>query len=117
MSVNESERKKVVIVSDNKSTRIIPMEMIVHVEACGPYSLIYNKSGEEIVWSKHLKVVQTFLDAEKFVRIHKGHLVNLNEVVKYKRGRGGMVILSNGTELAVAFRRKGEFLHRYKSPA
>jgi two-component system LytT family response regulator len=115
--MNVAGKKKSVVVSDSKSTRVIPMEMIIHIEACGPYSLIYNKNGEEIVWSKHLKVVQTFLDAENFIRIHKGHVVNLKEIVKYRRGRGGYVILSNGVELAVAFRRKGEFLERYKAPA
>lgn len=117
MNTNEPEKKKVLIVSDSKSTRAIPMEMIVCVEACGPYSLIYNKTGEEIVWSKHLKIVQKLLDQEQFIRIHKGHVVNLAEVVKYTGGRGGIVVLSNGSELAVSFRRKGEFLERYRLPA
>lgn len=117
MTPNEAGKRKVVVVSDNKSTRVIPMEMIIRVEACGPYSLVYNKSGEEIVWSKHLKLVQELLDQEQFIRIHKGHVININEVVKYKRGRGGFVLMSNGIELAVALRRKAEFLERYKMPA
>lgn len=114
MTSLETVKRTNVIVSDNKSTRVIPMDLIVHIAACGPYSLIYNKNGEEIVWCKHLKLVEQLLDAERFVRIHKGHLVNLSEVTKYIRGRGGKVLLSNGSELEVAHRRKLEFLERYR---
>ncbi len=110
----ETTKRTNVIVSDNKSTRVIAMDLIVHIVACGPYSLIYQKNGEEIVWCKHLKLVEQLLDAERFVRIHKGHLVNISEVTKYIRGRGGMVLLSNGTQLEVSHRRKLEFLERYR---
>jgi hypothetical protein len=41
-----------IIVNDSKSSRVIPLDTIIRLEACGPYSVIYRKSGEEIVWSK-----------------------------------------------------------------
>lgn len=113
ITVKEPANRDVIVITDNKCTRVIPVDRIVHVEACGPYSLVYDKDGTEIVWSKHLKMVEHLLDSTRFLRIHKGHVVNMNEVVSYKRGRGGFVILSNGVEIAVAHRRKGEFLSRF----
>jgi two-component system LytT family response regulator len=56
------------------------------------------------------------LDADYFIRIHKGHVVNIKEVVQYRRGRGGQVLLSNGVLIDVAFRRKGQFMERYQRP-
>ena len=116
MSISETTKTKVVV-TDSRTTRVIPMDMIVRLEACGPYSLIYSKSGEEIVWSKTLKMAQQLLDENIFIRIHKGHIINVGEIVRYRRGRGGFVLLSDGAEIAVALRRKVEFLERYKNPA
>ena len=55
----------------------------------------------------HLKPV---LENYAFARIHKSYLVNLNEVVKYKRGKGGSVVISNGKELMVSASRKKDLL-------
>ena len=46
------------------------------------------------------------LEDAGFVRIHKSYLVNLVHVKEYIRGEGGSVILTNGTELEVARRKK-----------
>jgi two-component system, LytTR family, response regulator len=113
MATLETTKRTTVIVSDAKNTRVIPMEMIVYIAACGPYSLIHKKNGEQIVWCKHLKLIEPLLDADRFVRIHKGYLVNIGEITQYIRGRGGRVLLSNGSLLEVSYRRKGEFLERY----
>jgi len=42
--------------------------------------------------------------------IHKSYLVNVNEVVKYKKGKGGSVVVSNGKQLLVSAAKKKELL-------
>ena len=68
----------------------------------------------KILVSKTLKYFEEALSVFPFVRIHKSFLVNINEVVKYKKGKGGSVIISNGKELMVAASRKKELLSYFE---
>jgi len=67
-------------------------------------------SKQTILISKTLKYFEETLAQYPFARIHKSYLVNVNEVVKYKKGKGGSVVLSNGKELLVSSSRKHELL-------
>jgi two-component system LytT family response regulator len=71
-------------------------------------------AGKKILVSKTLKYFEEALADFPFVRIHKSFLVNINEVVKYKKGKGGSVILSNGKELMVSASRKKILLSHYE---
>jgi two-component system LytT family response regulator len=50
------------------------------------------------------------LQSSGFIRIHKSHLINTVHLKKYIRGEGGQVILSDGSTLDVARRKKDELL-------
>jgi len=60
--------------------------------------------------SKTLKYFEDALSEFAFARIHKSYLVNVNEVVKYRKGKGGSVVLSSGKELLVSASKKKQFL-------
>ncbi len=47
------------------------------------------------------------------MRIHKSHMINLQYVARYRKGKGGSVILEDGTELDVAVSKKKELLERF----
>ena len=49
-----------------------------------------------------------------FARVHKSYLVNVNEVVKYVKGKGGSVVLSNGKEIMVSASKKPGLLSYFK---
>jgi len=49
-----------------------------------------------------------------FFRIHKSVIINLSKVERFDNGRTGKVILLGGHEINIAFRRKSEFLKRFK---
>ena len=42
-------------------------------------------------------------------------MVNVNEIVKYVKGKGGSVVLSNGKEIMVSASKKSELLSYFKS--
>ena len=69
---------------------------------------------KKIVVSKTLKYFEQILAAHPFARIHKSYLVNVGEVVRYKRGKGGSVVLSNGKELSVSASKKAELLAYFR---
>ncbi len=70
--------------------------------------------GKKILVSKTLKYFETALASFPFARIHKSFLVNVNEVAKYKKGKGGSVVLSNGKELVVSASKKKALLSYFE---
>lgn len=64
--------------------------------------------------SHTLAYFEETLKDQGFVRIHHQHLINLQHVEKYIRGRGGYIIMSDETSLQVSQRKKDEFLRIIK---
>jgi len=85
---------------------------IVFCKANGNYSNFYLKSGEKIMVTKIIKEFEQLLSPDIFLRIHQSHIVNLKCVGRYIKGEGGMVVMSDGTELNVSRRKKKELIRR-----
>jgi len=92
---------------------VLEVNDILYCEADDNYTNIYLKKGKKLV-SKTLKYFETTLEPHGFVRIHKSYLVNLSTIVKYRKGKGGSVVLSSGKELAVSSSKKGMLLSFFK---
>ena len=86
------------------------VEDIIRCEASESYTYFYLKNKEKILVCKSLSEYEDMLAAFDFHRIHQSHLVNLAYVEKYVRGRGGYVVMQDGTNLDVSVRKKIEFL-------
>jgi len=93
--------------------QVLNVSDILYCKADDNYTEIY-KADKKILVSKTLKYFEESLSEFHFVRIHKSFLVNINEVVKYKKGKGGSVIISNGRELMVSASRKKELLSYFE---
>ncbi len=76
------------------------------------YTEIHLKNGRKLTVSKTLKSFEELLEPEQFFRIHNSHLINLREVKKYTKGKGGFVTMNDNTHIDVSTRRKEEFLNR-----
>ena len=60
--------------------------------------------------AKTLKDYEEQLEGGDFFRVYQSHLVKLNFVVRYLRGRGGKLELSDGTILPVSREKKQALL-------
>lgn len=89
--------------------QVLNVADIVFCKADDNYTEIHLEN-KKILVSKTLKYFEDALTDFSFARIHKSYLVNVNEVVKYKRGKGGSVIVSNGRELMVSASKKKDLL-------
>lgn len=89
--------------------QILNVADILYCKADDNYTEIYLEN-KKILVSKTLKYFEDALSKFAFARIHKSYLVNVNEVVKYRRGKGGSVVVSNGKELLVSASKKKELL-------
>ncbi|APQ17868.1 LytR/AlgR family response regulator transcription factor [Maribacter hydrothermalis] len=89
--------------------QILNVSEILYCKADDNYTEIYLLN-KKILVSKTLKYFEDALTEFPFARVHKSYLVNVNEVVKYRKGKGGSVVMSNGKELMVSASKKKDFL-------
>lgn len=87
---------------------------ILFCKADDNYTEIYLLNNKKKVVSKTLKYFEEALNNFSFARVHKSYLVNVNEVVKYLKGKGGSVVLSNGKEIMVSASKKADLLSYFK---
>ena len=90
----------------------IPIKEIMRFEANGSYTTIYLTNKEEIIATRNIKEYEDLLPAAIFCRVHNSHIINLHKIQKYHKGRGGYVIMEDGSNIEVASRRREEFLRR-----
>jgi len=86
---------------------------ILFCKADDNYTEIHLQTGK-LLASKTLKYFEEALQEFGFSRIHKSYVVNVNSIIKYKKGKGGSVVLENNKELQVAPSRKAALLNYFK---
>ncbi|RLD62881.1 MAG: DNA-binding response regulator, partial [Bacteroidetes bacterium] len=55
---------------------------------------------------KTLKKVEEQLQDFGFLRVHKSHLVNLNHIVSYQKGKYGFLLMSDQSEVSITSAKK-----------
>lgn len=90
-------------------------EEIIRCQADVNYTHIFLRDGRKLTVAKTLKEYETMLTDHGFFRVHNSHLINLREVKFYNKGKGGFLILKDGSEVEVASRRKEELLKKFNS--
>ncbi|HEX8607716.1 MAG TPA: LytTR family DNA-binding domain-containing protein [Pedobacter sp.] len=91
---------------------IIDKANIIRVEAMSNYSVFMLADHKKIVVSKTLKEYETVLDDDQFMRVNRSVIVNLDFVVKYRKGDGGTLELSDGSEIEVSPQKKETLLQK-----
>ncbi|MCK8482167.1 LytR/AlgR family response regulator transcription factor [Psychroserpens algicola] len=87
---------------------------ILYCKADDNYTEIYLNTNKKKLVSKTLKYFEEALSDSSFARVHKSYLVNVNEVKKYIKGKGGSVVLSNGKQIMVSASKKSDLLSYFK---
>ena len=93
---------------------VIETADIMYCKADDNYTEIFLNTNKKKLVSKTLKYIEESLKDANFARVHKSYLVNVNEIVKYVKGKGGSVILSNGKEVVVSASKKADLLGYFK---
>ena len=95
--------------------QMISVDFIISCTSKSNYTTIVLKEAPKLVVSKTLKEMESLLCNYGFLRVHHSHMVNINEVRKYIRGEGGLVMMSNGTAIDVSRSRKESLLRALQS--
>ncbi|WP_180335796.1 LytR/AlgR family response regulator transcription factor [Labilibaculum filiforme] len=109
-----SNHHQKIILPTSNGLRIVELSQVIRCEADGSYTNFYLNDNTVLMVSKVLSNFEDILPAEIFCRVHSKHLVNLNYVSQYIKGRGGRIILSSGKEVEVSESKKKDFLKRLK---
>ena len=98
---------------NNDGLVFIQLSEIIRFEAKGGYTYVHCTDNQKYVSSRIIKEYEEILPTDIFFRIHNSHIINLNYVKKYHKGRGGLIEMSDSALIEVATRRKEEFLGKF----
>lgn len=90
---------------------LIAVQNIIRCEAKGSYTVFYTNDQKTHTASKTLKEFEDVLPADTFFRAHYSHLINIHFVVKYHKGKGGIIEMKDKSKIPLAARRKNDFLN------
>jgi two-component system LytT family response regulator len=100
--VNENK----LLLGTSRGLEVIDINSILKVEAISNYSKLFFADGKSLVVAKLLSWFEKKLAGDHFVRLHRGHLVNIRYVKSCDIFSNGGVVLINNERLAVSRRKK-----------
>ncbi|MEI7802240.1 MAG: LytTR family DNA-binding domain-containing protein [Bacteroidota bacterium] len=104
----------VVLKSFKEGALVIPYSKIVRVEAAKSYSMFYFADGTRFFSSHNLSYHARQLDQRYFQRIHKSHIINLNQVKEVITDKVKKVMLFDGSLIEVSRRKASSFVRMFK---
>ncbi len=87
---------------------------ILRVESDTNYSKIILSDQQPYTSSRTLRDYEELLTPFNFVRVHRSHLINLNFIREYQKGRTPQLLMEDGATVPVAANRKDDFLNQLK---
>lgn len=105
----QSQDNKIALPTQNGYS-FVSIKQIVRCKGSDTYTEVYFQDGSKETVTRKLLHFEEILKDYRFFRIHKSHLINLNHLVRYTKGRGGEVEMADGAFIEVARRKKAEFL-------
>ncbi|MFT6746272.1 MAG: two-component system LytT family response regulator [Glaciecola sp.] len=112
LSIENKQLKKVVLPMLD-GFEVVVLKEIIRCEANDNLCNIHLQDGTRRTVCRTLKFYEEVLQAYDFVRVHKSHLININCVKQYRKGKGGEVVLSDGKEVPVSPGKKANFLEKF----
>lgn len=110
--VNSDRR---ILINTADCITFVQVKDIVRCKSNRNYTEIFFRDLTRLLTSKTLKEFEELLAPFNFVRIHKSHLINPGYLHKFMKADGGHVLLTEGTSLPVAVRKKEQLLNTMKS--
>lgn len=108
ISGGNKEKFKLALAGTNE-VKYVHLDEIIRLQAESNYTRIFLTGKKVFVSAKTLKEYDEILKGHKFLRVHKSHLINPIHIKTYERQ--GLLVMSDGSEVEVA-RRKKDFLQQ-----
>lgn len=92
---------------------VVQVKDIVRCCANDNFTDIHLADGTHRMICRNLKFYESILASLGFERVHKSHMVNVNHVKRYKKGKTGTLIMSDASEVPVSANRKSDLLKNF----
>ncbi len=89
---------------------LLKIRDIIRCQSDGCYTDLYLKGGRKFTVSRNLKQLERALEAHSFRRVHHSHLVNFKYITRFSRQDGGILEMSDGSEVLVSRSRREALL-------
>ena len=109
----KSNGKKVVLKTTD-DIHIVEVGKIIRCESDGSYTKVYLTGKSQIVVSKNLKEFEELLTDFGLLRVHHSHLVNINHIERFHKRSGGLIVMSDGSEIPVSVRKKENLIELFE---
>jgi two-component system, LytTR family, response regulator len=76
------------------------------------YTILFLRDRQKLTVARTLKEFEDMLGDSGFYRVHNSHLVNLDYIKSYNKGKGGYLTMTDNSQVEVSTRRKEEFLKK-----
>lgn len=106
-----------IILKTSEYVHLINTADIIRIEADGNYSTFFIEGGRKVIVSRAIKEYEEALIDKGFHRIHKSHIININKLSYFDKTDSGDVIMSDGSVVPVASRKKDMLLDLFESLA
>ena len=92
-----------IVVKTGHQIKLIQIEEVLYLEAQDDYVMIYTKETRYIKQAT-MKFFESGLDSNKFVRIHRSYIVNIDEIKQLEpyEKESYLAILKNGAKLKIS---------------
>ena len=88
------------------------VESIISLEAKGNYTNLRFITGKKLLVCKTLRDMENLLNGgNQFIRVHRSYTINLNLLRKYIKGKGGYVVMEDGSNINVSTGKKQDFMN------
>lgn len=98
-----NQRLERIVVKDGTAVRVIPLAKVDYIEAQDDYVALHSERRTYLK-QQTIASLETALDPQRFVRIHRSYIVNLERVARIEPyGKESKVaVLADGTQLPVS---------------
>jgi two-component system LytT family response regulator len=93
---------------------VVAVKDVVHCKANDNFTDFHFLNKQKKMICRTLKFYEDLLGESGFLRVHKSHLVNLDHVVKYNKGKGGQLTMTDGAVIDVSPNRKEELMGHFE---
>jgi two-component system LytT family response regulator len=111
--VNKQLQK--IVLPTMEGFEVVQVKDIIRCQANDNFTDVFINEGKKMLICRTLKHFEGLLEDYDFMRVHKSHLINIQFIKKYRRGKGGQVVMSDGSEIDVSPSKKQDFLDRFGS--
>ena len=109
-NISQGNREKFKLaLADASEIKYVQVDEIIRLQAESNYTHIFLTGNKVFISAKTLKEYDEMLQGQRFLRVHKSHLVNPMHIQAYDRQ--GILQMSDDSKVEVA-RRKKEFLQQ-----